>query len=284
MSSAATLDDLKQLQSRKQGRKTDPLRPAAGRFGRSPDRASSSTEGLPLDAAIVRQSSQLPAFAPLLEELEIAGWSSHRAQLSGNFHDWLLLDRRTILVAVGQAVGATAADSTEAALVAQAAWASIRAHARHVHDAGMLLSLTAETLWPLPNSTVHAHVAVALIDTPEGHATIAIAGDALVWKIRAATSEQLASNQPPLGAATHFTYLDNTVNLSLRERLILVADNPHHRPPKLPTSIAVTFAHQSAETHRRMLAADAVALVRKRYEHGPEELRSPASIAAVRRR
>jgi hypothetical protein len=219
-----------------------------------------------------------------LEELEIAGWSSHRAQLSGNFHDWLLLDGRTILVAVGQAVGATAADSTEAALVAQAAWATIRAHARHVHDAGMLLSLTAQTLWPMPNAAVHAHVAVALIDTPEGHATIAIAGDALAWKIRAATSDQLATNQPPLGAATFCTYLDNTVKLSLRERLILVADNPHHRPPKLPSAISATFAHQSAETHRRMLAADAVALVRQQYERGPADSRSPASIAAVRRR
>ena len=57
------------------------------------------------DPAVARMSGQLPAFAPLLEELEIAGWSSHRGSLSGNFHDWLLLEGRMILVAVGQAVG-----------------------------------------------------------------------------------------------------------------------------------------------------------------------------------
>jgi hypothetical protein len=26
-----------------------------------------------------------------MEEIELAGWSSHRRRLSGNFHDWMLL-------------------------------------------------------------------------------------------------------------------------------------------------------------------------------------------------
>ena len=50
------------------------------------------------ESAAARQNSQLPGFAPLLEELEVAGWSSHRRALSGNFHDWMLLERRTLLV------------------------------------------------------------------------------------------------------------------------------------------------------------------------------------------
>ncbi len=81
-------------------------------------------------AAVARQSAQLPAFAPLLEELEIAGWSSHRRMLSGNFHDWMLLDNRTLMVVAGQAVAGRAgegSDSIEAAIVAQGAWATIRA-------------------------------------------------------------------------------------------------------------------------------------------------------------
>ena len=189
-----------------------------------------------------------------------------------------------ILVAVGQAVGESTSDLTESALVTQAAWASIRAHARHVRDAGQLLTLVGQTLWPMPNAAVEANLALAMIDTSDGHASLAMAGDCLAWKIRAATSEQFPVHQPPLGGATDFTYLSHTVQLSLRERIVLVADDPLRRLPKLAASIASSFARLDAESHRRMLAADAVALVRRHYEQPAADLRCPASIAAVRRR
>src|SRR5207247_425834 len=57
-------------------------------------------------SAAAHQSAQLPGFAPLLEELEVAGWSSHRRALSGNFHDWMLLQQRTLLVMAGHATSA----------------------------------------------------------------------------------------------------------------------------------------------------------------------------------
>jgi hypothetical protein len=278
------------------GRRTDPLLPApalslarltlgsqlAGDPHTSPKRKRGTIESAASNSSADRLRAQLPAFAPLLEELEIAGWSSTRSRAGGNFHDWLLLGSDRLLVMVGHADGPESSDPTEPALVAQAAWTAIRAHALHTRDAGKLLSLAGQSLWPAPPASVHAHLAVAMIDTLEGHASLAIAGDCLAWKIRAATSEQLEVHQPALGAAAECTYLAHSVELALRERLILVADNPHHRPPKLAASIAATFAHLDAETHRRMLAADAVTLLRHHYESsGP---RTPASIAAVRRR
>ena len=39
-------------------------------------------------------STQLPGFAPLLEELEVAGWSSHRRRLSGHRVHWRRRDPR----------------------------------------------------------------------------------------------------------------------------------------------------------------------------------------------
>ncbi|MEX0614136.1 MAG: SpoIIE family protein phosphatase [Pirellulales bacterium] len=234
--------------------------------------------------AVARRNAQLPGFAPLLDELEIAGWSSHRRLLSGNFHDWLLLEGRGVLVTVGQAVGPDPHDLTEAALVAQAAWAAIRAHAYHTSDAGTLLSRASRSLWPIPNSRLQASVAVALIDSAEGHASVAMAGDCLAWKVRAATSELLTICQPPLGGAAEFAYISQSVQLSLLERLLLVADDPMQRSPKLAASIAASFAQLDAESHRRMIAADAVALVRRHYELPADEIQSPASIVAVRRR
>jgi hypothetical protein len=277
------------LKTPEPGRRTDPLLPTPAfslpRLSHTSPAAKPGSKA----ASASRCSAdgfraQLPAFAPLLEELEIAGWSSHRSRAGANFHDWLLLGSDRLLVVVGHAAGPEVHDPTEPVLLAQAAWATIRAHALHAGDAGTLLSLAGQSLWPAPAANVRAHLAVAMIDTLEGRASLAIAGDCLAWKIRAATSEQLAIRQPALGAAADCTYLPQSVELALRERLILVADNPHERQSKLAASITATFANLDAETHRRMLACDAVSLLRRHFEHGSVELRTPASIAAVRRR
>jgi hypothetical protein len=130
-----------------------------------------------------------------------------------------------------------------------------------------------------------ASVAVALVDAVGGSASLAIAGDSLACRVRAATWEQLPSDQPPLGAETNFSYTAHEFALSLRERLVMVADHPAYRPAKFVAAIAASFTHLDAETHRRMTATDALAIVRRQYEREIEA--SPlasASIVAVRRR
>jgi len=293
VSATSTIDELAPIQTQDANRGTNPLRfaPSVPKLDARREISEALRTAQPSVnqnqlgcAAVARQCAQLPAFAPMLEELEIAGWSSHRRILSGNFHDWLMLDGGRILVAVGQTIGPEPMDSTEAALVAQGAWATIRAHAHYVRDAGELLSIASRSLWTIPNSTVQASVGIALLDSMEGRASLAIAGDCLAWRVRAASTEQLAMRQPRLGEATEYTYASQTVQLSLRERLLLVADNPMRRPAKLASLVAVGFGRLDAETHRRMLAADAVALVREHYEQSADESRSPASIVAIRRR
>lgn len=236
------------------------------------------------DSAAARQNAQLPAFAPLLEELEVAGWSSHRRALSGNFHDWMLLQRRALLVMAGHATSSETIDPIEAALVAQGAWAAIRAHAHHASDAGTLLSLTAKTLWPIASMGVPASAAVALVDLDGGHASIAAAGDCLALKIRTTGTEQVAVHQPAIGTDSEFIYSNHSVQLSLRDRILLVADEPARRPAKLMLKTANSFARLDVESHRRMMAADAVGLVRQLYEEETDDTRASASIVAVRRR
>jgi len=236
-------------------------------------------------SAAARQNAQLPGFAPLLEELEVAGWSSHRRALSGNFHDWMLLQQRTLVVMTGHATSAESIDSIEAALVAQGAWAAIRSHAQHATDAGTLLSLTAKTLWPVASAGVQASVAVAIVDLDGGHASVATAGDCMALKIRATGSEQIAIYQPAVGADCEYIYPSHSVQLSLRDRILLVADEPARRPAKLASKVANSFARLDAESHRRMMAADAVGLVRELYDDQTEDEACPsASMVAVRRR
>lgn len=268
------------------GRRTDPLRKTRDAIRAEKHRTLPvQAKALPMIGAAARQSAQLPDFAPLLEELEVAGWSSNRRALSGNFHDWMLVPHRTLLVMAGHATAADGHDTIEAALVAQGAWAAIRSHAQHVTDAGTLLSLTAHSLWPITNAKPKASVAVALVDLDGGHASVAAAGDCLALKIRASASEQVAANQPALGADGEFMYTSHSVQLSLRDRIMLVADEPARRPAKLATKIAGGFSRLDAESHRRMMATDAVALVRELYdEQTGDDTRTSASIVAVRRR
>lgn len=239
-------------------------------------------------AAAIRQSAQLPTFAPLLDDLEVAGWSSHRRTLSGNFHDWSLIEGRILLAMVGQAVASEtvgAIDPIEAALVAQGMWASIRSHAHHAGDAGTLLSLATQSLWPIANSGLLASVAIAHIDLDGGHASVAMAGDCLALKIRATGSDPVATRQPALGSVADFMYLSHTFQLNVRERIVLIADEPARRPEQLTVKIASSFSRLDADMHRRMMAADAISLVRESYDQPADNAgRVATSIVAVRRR
>jgi Stage II sporulation protein E (SpoIIE) len=282
------------------GRRTDPLRPvpavrgsesALGGVPRPPKtavlrgRSELPTDEASPSVAAQRQRAQLPTFAPLLEEAELAGWSSHRQILSGSFHDWLLLEDGRVLVMVGRTVGTELCDPLDAALVAQAVWTALRAHARHAGDAGELLSLTARTLWPLPDERQQTAAAVALMDTVGGHLSVAVAGDCLAWRVRAATCDPLGGQQPPLGTNSTFPYRSQESELRLRERLVLVADNPLLRTEKLVASIESDFAHLDAEAHRRMTAPEALGMVRQRLEKcANEDALSAASVAVIRRR
>jgi hypothetical protein len=296
---APPIDDRLSTRARETGRRTDPLRlfpdglTIATRRERRPQRTNpvpglgdrlGSAPTAATSPAAQRQRAQLPPFAPLLEELEIAGWSSARCLLSGNFHDWMLLGGDQILVTVGHATIEGSTDPMEAALVAQAVWAAIRAQASHASEAGAILTLASQSLWTAPAASP-ASVAVALVDAAGGRASVALAGDCLGWRVRAATCERIAMRQPLLGGAPGFTYFGCSFDLSLRERLLLVADDPLRRSPKVAASLADCFSRLDAESHRRMAAADAVALARQVYERDADrEPALSASIAVVRRR
>jgi hypothetical protein len=227
--------------------------------------------------------AQFPSFAPLLEEIELAGWSSHRRLLSGNFHDWMLLADGRIVVMAGKASGP---DPTVAALISQAAWATLRAHALHLRDAGELLSFASRSLWPsMAGAQSSATVTVAYVDPDGGRVSLAMAGKCFVWRVRAATIDQLWYQQPGLGAASEFAYRAREFELSLRERLLLVAGTTAGHTDEFVSSIEATFAAQSAESHRRMTAADAMTLARRHFENEAKiDMPMTASIVAVRRR
>ncbi len=219
-----------------------------------------------------------------MEETEFAGWSSHRNLVAGGFFDWRLLDDGRVLACVAQVATLLPSDRLSLALSAQAAQTAIRAHALHTEDAGTLLQLAARTLG-IVDRDQQVSLAVALVDGVGGSVNLAIAGDCLVWRVRAARWEQLPSDQPPLGVETNFAYAAHDFALSLRERLLLAADNPAHRSPRFADSITGQFSRLAAEAHRRMTAADALAIVQTRVEQEwASNPKASANVVAVRRR
>ncbi len=243
---------------------------------------------LSIAAGSTRQSAQFPAFAPLLEELEVAGWSSHRRMLSGNFHDWMMLENQTMMVVAGQAVAMRSvefADPLEAAMVAQGAWATIRSQAHHASDAGTLLSLAARSLWTNVGENIQVEAAVAVVDLEGGHCSVAVAGDCMALRVQAGCCEQIAARQPMLGAISDFTYLGYSVSLAMRERIVLMADDARRRPVDMMAKLAGSFAKLDANAHRKLMAADAIAMVREERDQAAESgERAAASIVGVRRR
>jgi hypothetical protein len=231
-----------------------------------------------------REQMHQPPFASLLEETELAGWSSHRGFLGGGFHDWQLLEDGRVLASVGQASATLPTDRLTLALSAQAAQTSIRAHALHTDDAGTLLQLAARSL-EFGDDGIQLSLAVSLIDGLGGEVNLAIAGDCLAWRVRASRWDELPCDQPPLGAEPNFPYVAEEFALSLRERMILTADDSARRSNRFAASVALHFGKLDAESHRRMTAADALSIVQNHWERdAAADPRVTANLIAVRRR
>jgi hypothetical protein len=148
-----------------------------------------------------------------------------------------------------------------------------------------LLSLAGGSLWSNMSTGMQAAAVVALADLDGGHASVAMAGDGLAFRIRAAGAERIGTPQPTLGTDPNFSYVSHSLQLSLRERLVLMVDEPAIRTDKLAAKIVGCFSQIDAESHRRMLAADAISLARECCApNAGESNRSAMSLAAIRRR
>src|SRR5262249_30687766 len=147
------------------------------------------------------------------------------------------------------------------------------------------LSLAARSLWTNVGENIQIEAAVAIIDLEGGHTSVAVAGDCVALRVGAGYCEQIAARQPMLGAISDFTYLGYSVSLAMREQIVLMADDLRRRSAELSTKISESLAKLDADAHRRMMAADAIAMVREDRDQAAENFeRTAASIVAVRRR
>ena len=232
-------------------------------------------------SSLSRLRDQLPTFAPLLDELELTGWSSDRGEQPGSFHDWMTLDGGMVLVAAGCITSETRG-AEDMALVSQLVWTALRAHAVHSRDAGELISLVSRTVRAGPTGEPLAALVVGLVQPTEGWVNLAIAGNCLAVRIRAAACEVLQPDRAALGEPDHAGDLGQRFQLYPRERLALVA---HRASSTLSGAIDRQFTGISAQDHRKMTAAQTVFLVRNACGAArPQTDPSPTSVVVLRRR
>ena len=174
------------------------------------------------DVAQRWQRDRLPSVAPLVDDYEIAGWTSAASGVGGSFHDWSVLPDGRLAVVVGDSQGTL----LEAGLNAAALQAAVKAHGSYKHDAGQLLSRVNETLWTGSAGDQHAGLAYSLIDLSGGNIEFAQAGPAAALLLGANQEppELIAGESATLGSEGETKYATNRRLLSPSGFLILMND------------------------------------------------------------
>lgn len=164
----------------------------------------------PAAKARVARPSALP-----LEEWELAGWVTPADTHA--FFDWQTLPDGRTLVATGAL--ADSDDSLSGWL--HAARIALRAHALRAADAGELLTLANHTLWLASPGGEGLAVAAAMLEPDGTRASVAMAGDAGIVRWRSAVCDFAGATSPALGWSERSIYSPRTVDLVVRERLVL---------------------------------------------------------------
>ena len=199
----------------------------AGRVAAELEREMLLLEGLharQLDRQLVQaagwQTDRLPRFGPLLDDWELAGWTSQAGRVGGDFHDWNVLNDGALVVAVGNAEG----ESIEASLAAAALQTAVRAHGCYSHDARQMLARVNETLWTGSVGGELASLFYALIQPESGSIDCCCAGRVGAILVRSTRYELLAETAQPLGAEPEIVSSCRSAKMRPGDVLLVVSE------------------------------------------------------------
>jgi serine phosphatase RsbU (regulator of sigma subunit) len=203
------------------------------------------------------QHERLPSVMPLVDDIELAGWTCQAAGVGGDFHDWSVLPDGRLALAVGDAAGKL----LEAGLGATALQAALRAHTGYRHDAGQLLSRVNDTLWTGSAGGQSAALFYALVQPDTGMVEFAQAGDAAAILLRAGdeTREILAGSARALGIDPDSRYSVDHRLLMPGDALILLTPGARNAVDEAGLrigegAIAALVARRQSEPAERLLA------------------------------
>lgn len=148
------------------------------------------------------QQERLPSMQPLVDGLEIAGWTAQAEEVGGDFYDWSVLSDGRLAVAVGDAQGAL----LEAGLGAATMQVAIKSHANYRHNSAQMLSRVSDTLWCTSAGDQFAALFYGLIQPQSGAVEFSLAGNAAAILVGRDCREIITSDAPLLGSDAEAEY------------------------------------------------------------------------------
>ena len=170
--------------------------------------------------AAVWQEQRLPTIAPLLDQWEVAGWTSHSDCLNRGFYDWNVLQDSRLAVMVGEGQG----PSLEAGLTATALHTAVRSLGTYPHTAKQLVDRVNENFWTSSTGGQFASLGYALIEPEKNSYEIVCAGHVGAVIIRSDVTDVAAKQNVPLGVQPDTEYAEFAGGLVRRDVLIIFSE------------------------------------------------------------
>ncbi len=186
------------------------------------------TESKQIDQQLTKasrwQQVRLPAVTPMVDELDMAGWTGQKDALGGDFYDWTILNDGRIAITVGDAEG----KSLEAGLSMASVQAASKSHAAYTHTPAQLLERVNETIWTTSVGDQFASFGYGLIDSKSGDVQLSLAGSVQGLHIqgnelRGRKAQWLSGNCGPLGSEPDTRFPQLAIRLELGEILVLLS-------------------------------------------------------------
>ena len=169
------------------------------------------------DTLAATQFERLPSVTPLLDEWDVAGWTTPCDEVMGDFYDWCVLPDGRLALAVGDAMGR----GLEAALTAANLQTALKAHGNYRHDARQMIARLNETLWTASAGDQFAAIFYCLIDPETGEYEYAHAGKVAALK---SAARPIISDTLPLGTQPDDSYQLHRDRLEPGGALVMISE------------------------------------------------------------
>ncbi len=203
-----------------------------------------------LELAANWQHDRLPNIAPLLDDWQLAAWTSQACGIGGDFYDWCELPDGKLAVSAGNAHGVM----MQAGLSAASLHTAIKSHALYPHDAGQMLSRLNETLWTASPGDQFASLFYGLIDPESSALEYSSAGRVSAMILRAGRCEVLPAESTPLGSDPDFTYARHQQQLGRGDVLIVVSEGVLRSCMERGQPLTETAVADALQPHRHVTA------------------------------
>lgn len=214
------------------------------------------------------QQVRLPNVTPMVDELDMAGWTSQRDALGGDFFDWTMLNDGRIAISVGDAEG----KSLEASLSMASVQSAAKSHAAYTHTPAQLLERINETIWTSSVGDQFASFGYGLIDTQKGDVQLSLAGSVQALHVqgnalRGRKGQWLSGNCGPLGSDPDTRFPQLAIRLEVGEVLVLLSQGVLAGMKGIRASVMQSKVQQCVEGGARLsakeIAGQVEALLRK---------------------